>query len=223
MEKPCEICGSVMNVKPCRYDLRRFCSNRCLSVHRDKEKQADKVCGVCGISKPRSEFWKKTRDVVQSFCKSCGTSVNKKNDQKYSDSNKERRKRYYENNKEEIIKKVSQWNKNNPEKRVRYMTVENQKRRARKKQAGGSFVRSQWLKLLKEFGGKCVYCGSSVKMSMDHFVPLSKGGSHCHGNIVPSCMNCNSNKRENDPMDWVVKNFGRDKYDELVKYLSSKK
>ena len=60
---------------------------------------------------------------------------------------------------------------------------------------GVSFTMEQWLLLLEEFDNRCVYCGNkSKKLTVDHWVPLSKNGSNSIDNIVPACIPCNSSK-----------------------------
>lgn len=45
------------------------------------------------------------------------------------------------------------------------------------------------------FGRACAYCGTTEKeLTMDHVVPLSAGGDHTLGNIVPACLSCNVRK-----------------------------
>lgn len=44
----------------------------------------------------------------------------------------------------------------------------------------------------------CYYCGVSsvsVKLTRDHFIARSKGGSNKRSNLVPACMVCNATKR----------------------------
>lgn len=53
-----------------------------------------------------------------------------------------------------------------------------------------------------EFGNRCAYCGSASKTTIDHFIPLSKGGSDCIGNILPACKSCNSSKHNNLASEW---------------------
>ena len=40
----------------------------------------------------------------------------------------------------------------------------------------------------------CVYCNSSVNLTVDHIVPLSKGGTHTTDNLCLACALCNSSK-----------------------------
>lgn len=53
-----------------------------------------------------------------------------------------------------------------------------------------------------EFGNCCAYCGGTSDMQAEHVEPISKGGAHDIGNIVPSCWPCNASKRTNDMETW---------------------
>lgn len=68
-------------------------------------------------------------------------------------------------------------------------------RRTRKTAAGGSFTASEWKACKEHFGNKCVCCGrDDVKLTADHVIPVSKGGSSNIDNIQPLCGPCNSRK-----------------------------
>jgi len=46
--------------------------------------------------------------------------------------------------------------------------------------------------------GVCHYCGKQVgaqALTMDHLVPIVRGGRSAKGNLVPACKACNSAKR----------------------------
>ena len=63
---------------------------------------------------------------------------------------------------------------------------------------------SQWWKrrLAK---GVCHYCGRSSApkdLTMDHIVPISRGGQSTKGNVVPCCKKCNTAKKQLLPMEW---------------------
>jgi len=53
-----------------------------------------------------------------------------------------------------------------------------------------------------DFDQCCAYCGASGDLEVEHVVPISKGGEHHLGNIVPACHRCNSNKRSKDAWSW---------------------
>lgn len=52
--------------------------------------------------------------------------------------------------------------------------------------------KQQWLVFLAQNGNKCLCCGSDYKITKDHVIPLSKGGSSGLENIQPLCVKCNS-------------------------------
>jgi 5-methylcytosine-specific restriction endonuclease McrA len=70
---------------------------------------------------------------------------------------------------------------------------------------------SQWWKrrLAK---GLCHYCGRPVSpkdLTMDHVVPISRGGKSIKGNVVACCKDCNNAKKQLLPMEWeqYIKQF----------------
>lgn len=40
----------------------------------------------------------------------------------------------------------------------------------------------------------CQYCGNTQRLTIDHVIPRSKGGSHTWDNVVTACASCNSAK-----------------------------
>ena len=53
--------------------------------------------------------------------------------------------------------------------------------------------------------GTCYYCHQKVGMAeltMDHIVPLSRGGKSKKGNIVAACKSCNNKKNSLLPIEW---------------------
>ncbi|MCP4575434.1 MAG: HNH endonuclease [Deltaproteobacteria bacterium] len=53
--------------------------------------------------------------------------------------------------------------------------------------------------------GVCYYCNCKVgreQLTMDHVVPLSRGGKSKKGNIVASCKECNNKKKYLLPVEW---------------------
>ena len=53
--------------------------------------------------------------------------------------------------------------------------------------------------------GVCHYCGCSTppgELTMDHIVPIARGGRSTKGNLVPACKQCNNMKKQLLPMEW---------------------
>jgi 5-methylcytosine-specific restriction endonuclease McrA len=53
-----------------------------------------------------------------------------------------------------------------------------------------------------EFNNCCAYCGQEGDMQIEHVEPMSEGGLHDIGNIVPACGPCNYNKRTSEMESW---------------------
>jgi len=56
---------------------------------------------------------------------------------------------------------------------------------------------STWWKR-KRAAGICYHCGekfSPKELTMDHLVPIVRGGKSTKGNLVPSCKPCNSERK----------------------------
>lgn len=53
--------------------------------------------------------------------------------------------------------------------------------------------------------GTCHYCGNRVppkELTLDHLVPLVRGGTSSKGNCVPACKECNTRKKDMLPVEW---------------------
>jgi 5-methylcytosine-specific restriction protein A len=52
--------------------------------------------------------------------------------------------------------------------------------------------------------GQCHHCGGQVgakALTMDHMVPIVRGGRSTKGNVVPACKACNSARQYRLPFD----------------------
>lgn len=63
---------------------------------------------------------------------------------------------------------------------------------------------SQWWKR-KRSTGICHYCRQKFpprELTMDHVIPLSRGGKSEKFNLVPCCKECNTKKKQLLPAEW---------------------
>mgnify|MGYP002142011573 FL=1 len=75
------------------------------------------------------------------------------------------------------------------------------------------------------FNDCCAYCGKSESdeiLHIDHFIPVSKGGTHVLGNLVPACKTCNFSKRNHHPEEWYKRQdfFDDKKWRLILKILN---
>ena len=75
---------------------------------------------------------------------------------------------------------------------------------AKEKQKARDLRKDRWWKN-KISTGICEYCGESFppdELTMDHVVPLVRGGKSSKSNIVAACKDCNNKKKYLLPMEW---------------------
>lgn len=64
--------------------------------------------------------------------------------------------------------------------------------------------KSRWWQQ-KTSTGTCWYCGQKVgyhNLTMDHVIPLARGGRSTKDNLVPCCKECNTKKKNALPVEW---------------------
>lgn len=179
-----------------------------------------KQCSKCGQDKPESEYYKSRdySDGLKKWCKSCMVANRREWTKKNPEKNKEFRKQDYVKHSENYKRKAKEWREQNPERKIaldRQWRAENLQRKAdndkkwraspdgkakrynnenrrREKEKSGRGISLEEKSVL--LSDPCVYCGSRAKMTLDHIVPLNKGGSHSSENLAPACVSCNSSK-----------------------------
>lgn len=74
----------------------------------------------------------------------------------------------------------------------------------RERQKARDLRRSQWWRN-RIANGVCYYCGrkfAPATLTLDHVVPLVRGGRSTRGNCVPACKECNTRKKDLLPTEW---------------------
>jgi 5-methylcytosine-specific restriction endonuclease McrA len=171
-----------------------------------------KVCTKCGTWKVLSLFSprKDRPDGVNSHCKACHASYatpqqDRQKYERHKDKIKARTKRYYETHRADRLASAARYRDANQD-RIRswlrtYAKAHPEKllphahlRLARKRAAKGSFTTAEWTGLVSFFGSVCLSCGVTTDLSVDHVIPLARGGTNSIDNLQPLCRQCNSSK-----------------------------
>lgn len=77
---------------------------------------------------------------------------------------------------------------------------------ARERARARELRKSAWWQALVQ-RGVCHYCGRKVppeQLTMDHVVPVARGGRSTKGNIVPCCQECNKSKSAHTPVEAIL-------------------
>jgi 5-methylcytosine-specific restriction endonuclease McrA len=81
---------------------------------------------------------------------------------------------------------------------------------------GGKWIRPIKRELIyKRDGHTCVYCGRDLSRRMyrtlDHLIPVCRGGSNHSSNLVTCCLFCNTKKGDTDGYDFVTNDEARER------------
>lgn len=66
--------------------------------------------------------------------------------------------------------------------------------------------------------GICHYCGKTFPpddLTMDHIIPVARGGTSTKGNVVPACFACNQSKAAQTPAEQILAFLGFSDDDEI--------
>lgn len=167
-----------------------------------------KLCPQCKLNLSFDKFQLRPNGKPQSWCKAChhrirmtkNWSKTYASQQKYRETHRDiinlqavDRKRKDPTKRTRAYKASLDWLHSHPES----MSVYNARYWGRKRCAEGSISTEEWLGCLERFNHVCVRCGrKELRLTMDHIVPLSKGGSNYIDNIQPLCKPCNSFKKD---------------------------
>lgn len=169
--------------------------NRCSTIGCGAEHFGKGLCKTCY----NRAYYAANREKV--LAKQRRTAV------KRAEEKRQYQRAYYRRNAEAERDRVRSWNaENKDKKRSSYRTwakanpqiVQSvrHRHRARQLSAPGTYTPEEWLDRLSEYGGVCPCCGRVAELTVDHIIPLAKGGTNWIWNLQPLCFSCNSAKSD---------------------------
>lgn len=215
MKKVCKVCqqeidfGSNVNATTCP---------SCLEA-------GYKYCSQCNTVLPLSEFKVVGKNATgakrySGECKACAKHRSGEYYTKNKERIKERTEAYRKLHPANYTEYSKAFNERVPEHRAKQLHAANAryrktlncamaiKRRNEKYNRSaklGDLTAQQWQAILDMFEYRCAYCDMQGKLTMDHIVPVSKGGQLTKSNILPACQHCNSSRGNKSIDEWLAK------------------
>ena len=175
--------------------------------------KTEKACTKCGVTQPVSAFskHKAKKDGLGSCCKACAKAYRVANKEHivarhaaWNAANKEKKAAtgaaWYEANKEKKAAASAAWGAANLEKAA----ASQHRRRARLALNGVNLVTAAETAAI--IAQPCMACDAPAPSTVEHLVPVNRGGAHTIGNLAPLCQPCNSSKNDMLWIEWKHSN-----------------
>jgi 5-methylcytosine-specific restriction endonuclease McrA len=171
-----------------------------------------KTCKKCLADKAADQFTndRSRKDGKYPYCKICVKSIAKSHYQNnrekillkaavFRNNNRQYLRQkyasYYLRNKETQKDAIKDWQKRNKHKLQEYATK-------RRSSLQAKVFRVSEKELQRLLSLPCCYCQTSSSDTIEHIIPLARGGSHGIGNLAGACRSCNSSKKDKTIMEF---------------------
>lgn len=175
------------------------------SLHTMSSDSTTKQCPKClRIIPLDKKFWHKNKRQPNGFacwCKTCCAEYQQSHYRNNSDSRIRQSRTYYNSHKKEASERQKVYNRANYERRKIAVST----RKSRVKGAEGKFTFDEIVGLFRDQQGYCFHCGIDIILTgyhIDHWIPISRGGSNWIENLRLLCPTCNLRKHNKLPCEW---------------------
>ena len=160
-----------------------------------------KTCNRCSQELPLSSFGKLSisPDKLNYMCKPCNS---KKGLDRYYAKREFILNRIHEERKANYEHRIGVERKSRLKNKEKWRFSRNARQSIRNKILGGNKYQILDKDLRRIYSSPCVNCGSRVNQSLDHVIPISRGGLHGVGNFITLCLQCNIEKRNRFFSEW---------------------
>lgn len=189
---------------------RMYCSDPCYLKHgRPEERKRDQLRHRENINARSARYRETHREEMKAYLK----KYYKKN---RAEAARQSRERYLANR--EAKRQYDIEYKQRPEVIERYraklqtpefkrrQSIQNKLRHALRRSIVGTFTKEQWLARVEAHGWRCFYCYKDLQyggLTMDHAIPVSRGGTNWASNLLPACKSCNSKKKDRTVLEYL--------------------
>lgn len=140
------------------------------------------------------------------------------NPEKYRERNKAK----YKKHRLRYRQQYKDWAKTSRGKAIR--RDHEHRRLAQKQNTSATKIKPEQIKArILAFQNRCAYCAIELaKVTIDHVIPLAKGGCHSIDNLVPACRSCNSSKSDRDAHTWYLRQdfYSKERWSKILSILA---
>lgn len=197
--------GKCYYCKPCacKNARKNRVENKLKAELGEKKQILEKKCSKCNTIKPTSEFTKDSGSAsgYNSWCKDCEYPAHREYWKSTKPIRNLKQREHYRENRESLCKSHAIWHHTYYKHTSKYRVTQSRNkhlRRTRENLVESTLTPLQWEKILESQSNKCSICGKrfckSRPPTVDHIIPLSKGGGLTFENVQALCRSCNSSK-----------------------------
>jgi 5-methylcytosine-specific restriction endonuclease McrA len=160
-----------------------------------------RTCIACKEIKPFSFFYKniRTSTGVGNVCKECIREISRK---RYLEKGAIMRAQMAAQRANSYEHRIAIERKSREKNKEKYRQKKNEREAIRRK----AILQSKYVVSKKEISSfyrkPCFNCGSTNRLTIDHIIPLSRGGTHSIGNLMTLCSQCNFSKGNRLLVEW---------------------
>lgn len=176
--------------------------------HPERVHQARGLCRACYSKWQRSQDPEAHRAYQRTWAAQAHNRARKRETEKARrsrdpDHARARLQLWRERNREHFNASAADYRARNAKRVREQKRCSEQKRRASRRTSTRHAPTAAELAELTAPGVTCFYCESAPATSVDHFIPLARGGAHELSNLVGACQSCNSSKGAKLPdVEW---------------------
>lgn len=178
------------------------------------------TCPKCSRTLPHTlEFFGPVKGYLRRVCRECNSSRVKAWHDAHPQQRKQHKRKWVKANLDRLRAQAKRYRRERPDitraigLRYYYSHLDERKaahqnERARRAGAYGTITAEDILALFAEQEGKCHYCGAGLaehSYTIDHVIPLSRGGTNAPDNIVLTCAKCNERKGDSLPEEFEAR------------------
>lgn len=198
----CKACWVIVDREKRREQCRNNPTSRYFWPFENEAGVIVKMCMGCFTEKPLSEFYRNGKTIVKGAakgekrahdkCKVCDKAIKQADYEAHPEKHREIVRKSMRKHPDRTHARFALWCKENPEKAL----ARGARRRARKRNAPiiESVDRRAIIERDKSVCYLCLQVCTPLNVTLDHLVPLYRGGSHAADNLRVACRSCNSSK-----------------------------